>query len=142
VGLFEMIHSVDSVRLADEIDKRARAAGRVASVLLEVNVAAEPAKYGFGPDAVADAVAEILRLPHLQMRGLMTMAPIVSEPEEARPVFRRLRELNEMLHRRFLLPACHDLSMGMTDDFEPAVEEGATLVRIGRAIFGERLAAD
>ena len=138
VRIFAMIHSVDSVRLAREIDKRCRAIGRVMPVLLEVNVSGEPTKYGFAPDQVAAAVLEIATLSHVQIQGLMTMAPIVDHPEAARPYFRRLRELRDRLQAEFPQVDWRHLSMGMTDDFEPAVEEGATIVRIGRAIFGER----
>jgi pyridoxal phosphate enzyme (YggS family) len=138
ISLFDRIHSVDSVRLAREIDKRGTAAGKVMPVLLEVNVSAEPTKYGFVPDEVSSAVAKMLDLPYIRIEGLMTMAPIVREPEEARPYFRRLRELRDELARRFPEVNWRHLSMGMTDDFEPAVEEGATFIRIGRAIFGER----
>jgi pyridoxal phosphate enzyme (YggS family) len=138
VDLFDRIHSVDSVRLAREIDKRGATVGKVIPVLLEVNVSAEPTKYGFAPGQVAAAVVEMLDLPHVRIDGLMTMAPIVAAPEQARPTFRCVRELRDELRRRFPMLTWHHLSMGMTDDFEPAVEEGATLVRIGRAIFGER----
>lgn len=126
--LFQVIHSVDSVHLAEVINRQA---GRPVPVFLEVNMAGETSKFGFNPPEVLSAAESIARLPNLQLQGLMTVAPMVSDPEEVRPVFRRLRELRDRLG----LP---HLSMGMTDDFEVAVEEGATLVRIGRAIFGER----
>jgi hypothetical protein len=100
-------------------------------VLLEVNIAGEAAKYGFSPDELPAAAEQVRALPGLDVRGLMTVAPMAADPEEARPVFRRLRELGASLGLR-------ELSMGMTDDFDVAVEEGATIVRIGRAIFGER----
>lgn len=135
---FVLIHSVDSVRLAQEIHKRSQAIGRVTPILLEVNVSGEATKFGFKPEEIASAVPNLLELSHVRVLGLMTMAPIVREPEEARPYFRRLRELRDQLARRFPQVAWRHLSMGMTDDFEPAVEEGATMVRIGRAIFGER----
>lgn len=128
LDLFAIIHSVDSLRLAKAISKRSR---HPFPIFIEVNVAREPAKYGFDPDSLPHEFEEIARLPNLEPRGLMTVAPIADDPEEARPVFRRLREMNESLG----LP---ELSMGMTDDFETAIEEGATHVRIGRAIFGER----
>ncbi|MBI2865056.1 MAG: YggS family pyridoxal phosphate-dependent enzyme [Chloroflexi bacterium] len=128
IRVFDIIQSVDSTRLAREIDRRS---DRVVPVLLEVNVVAEPSKSGFRVSELSEALAEIGRLPHLDVRGLMTVAPAVSDPEEVRPVFRRLRKLRDETGLR-------DLSMGMTDDFEVAVEEGATIVRIGRAIFGER----
>lgn len=135
---FALIHSVDSVRLAQEIHKRSQAIGRVTPILLEVNVSGEATKFGFKPEEIASAIPNLLELSHVCVLGLMTMAPIVREPEEARPYFRRLRELRDQLTRRFPQVAWRHLSMGMTDDFEPAVEEGATMVRIGRAIFGER----
>jgi hypothetical protein len=138
IPLFDIIHSVDSVRLAREIDRRAGRAEKVMPVLLEVNVAGEATKYGFAPEEVFAAVEEIKELPHLEIQGLMTVPPIAEDPEEVRPHFRRLRELRDELARRFPALNWHHLSMGMTDDFEVAIEEGATMVRIGRAIFGER----
>jgi hypothetical protein len=138
IPLFDLIHSVDSVRLAEEIDRRAGQAGQSMPVLLEVNVAGEASKYGFAPEAVADAVPQLLRLLHVEVQGLMTVAPMAENPEEVRPHFRRLRELRDQLAVQFPDLDWRHLSMGMTDDFEVAIEEGATLVRIGRAIFGER----
>lgn len=128
---FDIIHSVDSERLAQQLSRRAETIGRTARILLEVNVAAETSKYGFSPDEVGTAVSAISHLPNLQLEGLMTVAPAVPEAEQIRPVFRELRQLAEANSMK-------QLSMGMTDDFEVAIEEGATLVRIGRAIFGER----
>ncbi len=128
LGLFAILHSVDSLRLAEAIARRAT---RPVDILLEVNVAREPAKYGFDPDEVGDAVRAVSRLPNVNLRGLMTVAPLVDNPEDVRPVFRTLRELRDA-------HGLVELSMGMTNDFEVAVEEGATLVRIGRALFGER----
>jgi pyridoxal phosphate enzyme (YggS family) len=125
---FDMIHSVDSVRLAEQISRRASTDQRV---LLEVNVAAEASKFGFAPSEVGDAVSQISRLSHIELAGLMTVAPAVDNAETVRPVFRTLRELADA-------NGLAELSMGMTGDFEVAIEEGATLVRIGRAIFGER----
>jgi pyridoxal phosphate enzyme (YggS family) len=126
--LFDILESVDSERLAEQISRRA---GTPARILLEVNVALEPSKYGFRPDEVSTAVATISRLPNLQLEGLMTVAPAVPDPEQVRPVFRELRRLAEA-------NGLNRLSMGMTNDFEVAIEEGATSVRVGRAIFGER----
>lgn len=126
--LFQVIQTVDSVRLGEALARRAQ---RPVSVFLEVNVAGEAAKSGFSPEGVAQAARHIRQLPELEVRGLMTVAPLASDPEEVRWVFRRLRELREEL-------GLLELSMGMTDDFEVAIEEGATFVRIGRAIFGER----
>ncbi|HAL62585.1 MAG TPA: YggS family pyridoxal phosphate-dependent enzyme [Chloroflexi bacterium] len=146
--IFDMIHSVDSLRLAQEIDRRASRIGARVPVLLEVNLSGEATKYGFRmaprvtrgeeKETFFSYVEEILRLYHLEVRGLMTMAPLVAHPEEARPYFQRLRGLREELRERFPQASWEELSMGMTDDFEVAIEEGATMVRIGRAIFGER----
>jgi pyridoxal phosphate enzyme (YggS family) len=127
--LFDIIQSMDSLRLAEVLSRRAE---RAVPVLLEVNVAGEASKFGLSPQEVLQTAEAVARLPHLDVRGLMTIAPLVGDPEEVRPVFRELRRLRDALG----LP---ELSMGMTDDFEVAIEEGATLVRIGRAIFGERL---
>ncbi len=147
IKLFDLIHSVDSQRLAERIQRMADRTEQVVPVLLEVNVSGEASKYGFSMppnaskearQAFMEAVAAILELPRLQVQGLMTMAPIVPDPEEARPVFRDLRQLRDELGQRFPEADFSELSMGMTDDFEVAVEEGATLVRIGRAIFGAR----
>ena len=128
LGLFDIIQSVDSLHLAETVSRRAP---RAVPVFLEVNVAGEPTKYGFSPQELPKAAEDIARLPNLDVRGLMTVAPFVADQNEVRPVFRRLREMACSLGLR-------ELSMGMTDDFEVAVEEGATHVRIGRAIFGER----
>lgn len=127
--LFDILHSVDSLRLAQSV--AGRAAPRVFPVLLEVNVAGEAAKYGFGLHEVEDAALAIGAVPGIELRGLMTVAPFTSDREETQPVFRKLRALRDRLGLR-------DLSMGMTDDFEVAIQEGATIVRIGRAIFGSR----
>lgn len=146
--IFDMIHSVDSLRLAQEIDRCASRIGTRVPVLLEVNLSGEATKYGFRmapcvtrgeeKEVFFSCVEEILRLPHLQVRGLMTLAPLVAQPEEARPYFQQLQGLREELEERFPQVCWEDLSMGMTDDFEVAIEEGATIVRVGRAIFGER----
>lgn len=127
-GAFAILHGIDSTRLLQALDRAAAAPTRV---LLEVNVAGEPTKFGFAPEDVAGAVALAQTLPHIEVAGLMTVAPRAEDPEAVRPVFRRLAELARQLG----LP---ELSMGMTEDFEVAIEEGATMVRIGRAIFGER----
>ena len=139
VALFDRVHSVDSVKLAQRLS---RFVTMSLPVLLEVNVSGEESKYGFDGarrDDLFGAVEVIIQLPNLQLDGLMTMAPIVDDPELARPVFRALRELRDELEARYPNHKLPQLSMGMTDDFEVAIEEGATLVRIGRAIFGERL---
>jgi pyridoxal phosphate enzyme (YggS family) len=129
--LFDLIHSLDRLELAREIERRAAGRGRVVEALLQVNVAAEASKGGVGPDAVGEALDVIGKLAHIRVRGLMTIPPEVEHPDESRPWFRRLRELAE----RHALP---ELSMGMSGDFEIAVEEGATMVRVGTAIFGPR----
>ena len=127
-GRFGIIHSVDSVRLANEISRRYES---LVPVLLEVNVAQDAAKFGFAPEEVAAALREIAVLPHLDARGLMAIAPQTNNPEETRPTFRRLRALRDDL-------ALGELSMGMSGDFEVAIEEGATMIRVGTAIFGSR----
>ena len=137
--VFEVIESIDSIGLAERIERLARETrpGARYPILLQVNVDADPAKAGFDPSALAASVAEIGRLEALEVRGLMTIGRLVSDPEAARPTFRRLYELWVAL-RDAGHPIGPELSMGMTDDFEVAVEEGATIVRIGRALFGER----
>jgi pyridoxal phosphate enzyme (YggS family) len=135
---FSMVESVDSVRLATALDGRAARIDRVLPVLLEVNVSGESSKSGFDPDALPGAVEEIAALDHLEIRGLMTVAPLVEDAEDTRPVFRRLRELRDDMRERYRLERMDQLSMGMSGDFLVAVEEGSTLVRIGRAIFGAR----
>lgn len=129
--LFDVIHAVDRIELARELDRRARARGRSVDVLVQVNVGAEPTKGGWPPDAVGVALEATARLDGLKVRGLMTIPPAVERAEEARGWFRQLRALAE----RHRLP---ELSMGMSGDFEVAIEEGATMVRVGTAIFGPR----
>lgn len=144
---FALVHSVDSLKLAGRLSRVAAGAGRVQPILLECNVSGEAAKEGFaawgGParwEALLPEWEEIVALPGVRVHGLMTMAPVVSQGEAARPVFQRLRELRDYLRAHLLFAGgdWRELSMGMTDDFEAAIAEGATLVRIGRAIFGER----
>ena len=129
--LFDVIHSLDRLELAREIERRAAARGQVVDALLQVNVAAEASKGGVRPDAVGDALEAIGKLAHVRVRGLMTIPPEVERAEDSRPWFRRLRELAERHGLR-------ELSMGMSGDFEVAVEEGATMVRVGTAVFGPR----
>lgn len=148
VSGFAMLHSLDSVRLAQRLDHYLTLRGDTLDVLLEVNVSGEDSKAGWSAlnwaqnaaqrRALWDDVAVIAALPGLRIRGLMTMAPIVSDPEETRPVFARLRALRDALAADFPATTWDDLSMGMTDDYPVAIEEGATLVRIGRAVFGPR----
>ena len=146
--LFDLVHSVDSLRLAERIDRICQREGRrPMPVLLEANVSGEEQKYGFrlhrwpeDPTQWADflsVVARILRLPGVQVRGLMTMAPLV-EPQATRPYFRRLKDIRAALAQVFPQMDWHELSMGMTNDFEVAVEEGATMLRLGRGILGPR----
>jgi len=132
-----LVHSVDSAKLASRLN-RAVPPGQQLPVLLEVNVSDEASKDGFAPEALAAAVETIVELPGLRIEGLMTMAPLVEDPEETRPVFRQLRLLRDEMARQYPAASWRHLSMGMSDDFEIAIEEGATLVRIGRAIFGAR----
>jgi PLP dependent protein len=127
VELFELIHSVDSIKLAGELNKWAERAGKTQLILLEVNVAGEASKFGIKPEDLPAALAQIRELPRLEVCGLMTVPPV----KDSRPGFRRLRELRDANGLR-------ELSMGMSQDFEIAIEEGATIVRLGTAIFGER----
>jgi hypothetical protein len=147
VDLFDMIHSVDSLKLADKLSRLCLESGRVMPILLECNVSGEETKYGFSVATTADRarwmadVEATLALPGVRVEGLMTVAPIAADAEDARPVFRALRQLRDELAARFAdrrQAGWRHLSMGMTDDFEVAIQEGATMVRIGRAIFGER----
>jgi len=128
VEIFDIIHSIDSLRLAQAVSQHVQS---TIPVLLQVNVSGEGRKSGFSVAELSQAAEEIARLPRLEVKGLMTIAPMVADAEEVRPIFRKLRQLRDEL-------GLEHLSMGMTDDFEVAVEEGATMLRIGRAIFGER----
>jgi pyridoxal phosphate enzyme (YggS family) len=138
VRLFSLIESVDSFGLADVLNREGARRGAPVPVLLEVNVGGEPTKFGFAPDAMSNIFPRVLELPMLDVRGLMTVAPIVEDPEDARPYFRELRDLRDRLARENPRAALPELSMGMTGDYPVAIEEGATIVRVGRAIFGER----
>jgi hypothetical protein len=139
VGLFELIHSVDSFELAQEIDLRARTAHLRQPVLLEVNIGGESSKAGFQPEELDGVVPKIGELSHIKVAGLMAIPPPVEYPEQARPYFRRLRELAKRVSEQgFPRVTMDELSMGMSDDYQVAVEEGATMVRIGTAIFGAR----
>jgi pyridoxal phosphate enzyme (YggS family) len=135
--LFDTIHSVDSEKLARMLDAAADAAGRTVNVLIEVNVSGEASKFGVAPDAVRPVLDAANDCPRLVVRGLMTMAPFAPDPEKARPYFAALRELRDRLARETGTPL-EELSMGMSGDFEPAIEEGATMIRIGTLLFGER----
>jgi pyridoxal phosphate enzyme (YggS family) len=135
-GLFALIHSVDSERLARELEKRADQEGRTLPVLIEVNTSGEPQKFGVSPDDVLSLTMAVSGLDHLELRGLMTMAPVVEKPDDARPCFRKLRELRDQINETAQLSRpLTELSMGMTQDFEVAIEEGATMVRVGSALF-------
>lgn len=136
LDLFQLIHSVDRTRLATEISRRAEASGQTARVLLQINVSGEASKGGVPIAEAEDFAAAVLALPGLKVEGLMTMAPFAPDPEAARPVFGELRLLHERLQRRFPENDWRHLSMGMSQDYRVAVEEGATLVRIGSEIFG------
>jgi pyridoxal phosphate enzyme (YggS family) len=138
-----MIHAVDSTALAIEIDRRAAKAGRVIECLLEVNTTGESTKFGVAPGEVTALVRSLASCDNIALGGLMTIGPFLPDPEGSRPMFRRLRELKDEI--RSLAQAnvtMRHLSMGMTGDFEVAIDEGATLVRIGTAVFGPRTRAD
>ncbi len=136
LGVASMIHSVDSLRLIEEIDRRAEAAGMVADVLLEVNCSQEPQKFGLAVGAATSLVEQMATMKNLRPIGLMTMAAISTDPEKARPTFARLRELFDDMRREGIGGKdFQHLSMGMTQDYEAAVEEGATILRIGTALF-------
>ncbi len=135
--LFEMVQSVDSLHLAQELSRRAEQAARTIPILLEVNVAGEASKFGYRPDQLLAELGRVNALPRLEVHGVMTVPPWTPEPEEVRPLFRQVRELKAQCEQLLGAPLPH-LSMGMTGDFEVAIEEGATLVRIGTALFGER----
>ena len=134
VKIFSLIHSIDSVHLAEAIDKEAKKINKIQDILIQVNTSGEESKFGIKPDEAADFFRKASLYPNINIQGLMAIAPEVDDPEDVRPFFRKLRELrgdlNSMLNTRYSM-----LSMGMTSDFEIAVEEGATIVRIGRAIF-------
>ena len=139
VELFDLIHSVDRLSLAQALEQAAARLGKVQDILLQVSLAGEETKSGAAPEHVQVLLREISAMPHLRVLGLMTMPPWLPDPEEVRPYFRALRELRDKLRTLNLVDGnLSELSMGMTGDFEVAVEEGATLVRVGTAIFGER----
>lgn len=134
-----LIHSVDSFRLAKTIDQEGEKIGRVIPLLIEVNVAQEETKFGVSVEDTLPLISEISTLSHVEIRGLMTIAPYVEDPEENRPVFRKLKQLSVDIKDKNMNNVYMDiLSMGMTNDYQVAVEEGATLVRVGTGIFGER----
>jgi len=140
VKIFDLIHSVDSLRLAEEIDKQAAKINKIQNVLIEVKTSPEATKFGIEPDQVAEVIKEIAKLKNINIQGLMTIAPLVSIQEESRPYFRTLRELRDKINQSSVIGnPLSVLSMGMTDDFEIAIEEGSGIVRIGRALFEEGL---
>jgi len=137
VELFEMIQSVDSLALAQELNKRCDQAGKRMPILLEVNLAAEASKFGYAPERLLAELNDLNALPRLEIHGLMTVPPWKPAAEQVRPFFRAARELKQRCEEVLRAPLPH-LSMGMSGDFEVAIEEGATIVRIGTALFGER----
>jgi len=139
VKLFDMIHTVDSFKLAAELDKQARKIAKIQDILIQVNIGEEASKSGASADEIQKLVKEISQLKNLSVKGLMTIPPFYDEPEKVRPYFSALRELRDRIKAAGIANiAMNELSMGMTGDFEAAIEEGATLVRIGTAIFGKR----
>jgi len=140
VNLFDWIHSVDRLELARELDKRAGQNNRRLNVLIEVNVSGEESKSGIEATQALELVRQVSLLPHINLRGLMTMPPYSDNPENSRPYFQALRKLRDDISAADIPSIPMDeLSMGMTDDFEVAIEEGATIIRVGRAIFGNRM---
>ncbi len=145
IGSFACIHSVDSLHIAQALNQQAEKASQANAtmlrqpILLQVNISGEQSKEGMSEEETPILARQIVALPHLDVQGLMTVAPLVQDPEEVRPVFRHLHELNERLRQEVAGSLWQHLSMGMTDDYRVAIEEGATIVRVGRAIFGERI---
>lgn len=137
VRMFDVIHSVDSLKLASEINKQAAKIGKIQRILVQVNISQEPSKSGVTQENALKLFQDITAFKHLDIQGLMTMPPFYNDPEQARPFFSSLRLIKDQIQNEYLLPL-NELSMGMTGDFEVAIQEGATLVRIGTAIFGER----
>ena len=138
IGSFDTVQSVDSLQLAQALNAHASELGVRLKVLLQVNISGEASKEGMVPEETPVLARQIVALPHLDVQGLMTVAPLVQDPEETRPVFRALRMLRNDVREQVPQSAWLHLSMGMTDDYGVAIEEGATIVRVGRAIFGER----
>ena len=135
----DCIHSVESLRLAETIEKEAAKHDRIIDILVEVNVAGEDSKFGLSPSEVPAFIEEIAKFPHIRVKGLMTIAPFVENPEENRPIFKVLQELSvDIAGKNIDNVIMNVLSMGMTNDYQVAIEEGATLVRVGTGIFGER----
>jgi hypothetical protein len=138
VRLFDLIHSVDTLKLAHELNKQANKVNKIQDVLIQINISKEPSKSGSDIQNAANLIKDIVLLENLSVKGLMAMPPFFNNPEKARPYFTALRVLRDQIQKVFPGVVLNELSMGMTGDFEVAIEEGATLVRIGTAIFGER----
>ncbi len=137
VEMFDYLHSLDSLKLAHELEKNLLRKNKVMKVFIEVNISGEVRKFGINPNEADEMVNEVLKLPHLDLMGFMTVAPVVENAEDCRPYFKELKNLSEDLGERFNRKFY--LSMGMSDDFQTAIEEGADFIRIGRAVFKERL---
>jgi pyridoxal phosphate enzyme (YggS family) len=138
VRLFDLIHSVDTLKLAGELNKQAKKVNKIQDVLLQINIGKEPSKSGSDIENMTSLIKDIVLFENLSVKGLMAMPPFFNNPEKARPYFIALRNLRDQIQKAFPGVVLNELSMGMTGDFEVAIEEGATLVRIGTAIFGER----
>ncbi|MEJ2658026.1 MAG: YggS family pyridoxal phosphate-dependent enzyme [Desulfobacterales bacterium] len=138
VRIFDLIHSVDTLKLARELDKQAKKVNKIQNILVQINIGKEPSKSGADENSAANLIKDVSRLENLSVKGLMTMPPFFNAPEKVRPYFSALRNLRDRIRHKLSGVDLNDLSMGMTGDFEVAIEEGATLVRIGTAIFGER----
>ncbi|MBX6423157.1 YggS family pyridoxal phosphate-dependent enzyme [Thermosulfurimonas sp. F29] len=138
LGLFDLIETVDRPEIARRLSNLAREAGRVLPVLIQVNIGREKNKAGVLPEDLEDLIRFVVELPNLHLKGLMALPPYREDPEEVRPYFRKLRELRDIIKEKLGLSDLTELSMGMSHDFEVAVEEGATIVRIGTALFGPR----
>ena len=138
VRLFDLIHSVDSLKLAQELDKQAKKVNKIQEILIQINIAKEPSKSGADAENTSNLIKDISCLENLSVKGLMIMPPFFNDPEKVRPYFSALREIRDRIHQTVSGVDLYELSMGLSNDFEAAVEEGATLVRIGTAIFGER----
>jgi len=139
VRIFDLIHSVDSLKLARELNRQAQKNAKIQQILIQVNISQEETKSGISVDDAANLISEISQLENLSIKGLMTMPPYFNQPEKVQPFFAALRELRDQIESKAMPNVSMDqLSMGMTGDFEVAIKEGATMVRVGTAIFGER----
>ncbi len=138
VRLFDLIHSMDSFKLARELDKQAKKVNKVQNILIQINIGQEPSKSGTDAEKASILIKDVSRLENLSVKGLMIMPPFFNDPEKVRPYFSALRNLRDQIHHTLSDVDLRELSMGLSNDFEVAIEEGATFVRIGTAIFGER----